>query len=176
MIYSNKEKDKQMKITDELIQTVAEFKQELYSRLDRIRQLEQTRKEVVNYFGRARIIDGVFARFSPGREELKNLSDNDLTIQKVDNGYRIEWMIIDGDSYDTIFLTLPALFITDYEAYYNQVKTEIEDNNKAAEAEYAVWEKNNSEILDKEKETELEKDKGEYLRLKKKLQEAGVEI
>ena len=110
------------------------------------------------------------------REELKNLSDNDLTIQKVDNGYRIEWMIIDGDCYDTIFMTLPALFITDYEAYYNQVKAEIEDNNKAAEAEYAVWEKNNTEILDKEKETELEKDKGEYLRLKKKLQEAGVEI
>ena len=113
-----------MQITDELIQTVADFKQELYNRLDKIRQLEQTRKEVVNYFGRARIMDGVFARFSPGREELKNLSDNDLTIQKVDNGYRIEWMIIDGDSYDTIFMTLPALFITDYEAYYNQVKTE----------------------------------------------------
>lgn len=55
MIYSNKEKDKQCKITDQLIQTVAEFKQELYNRLDRIRQLEQTRKEVVNYFGRARI-------------------------------------------------------------------------------------------------------------------------
>lgn len=165
-----------MQITDELIQTIADFKQELYNRLDKIRQLEQTRKEVVNYFGRARIMDGVFARFSPGREELKNLSDNDLTIQKVDNGYRIEWMIIDGDSYDTIYLTLPALFITDYEAYYNQVKTEIEDNNKAAEAEYSVWEKNNTEILDKEKETELEKDKGEYLRLKKKLQEAGVEI
>ena len=31
-------------------------------------------------------------------------------------------------------------------------------------------------ILNKEKEVELEKDKGEYLRLKKKLQEAGVEI
>lgn len=44
-----------MQITDQLIQTVAEFKQELYNRLDRIRQLEQTRKEVVNYFGRARI-------------------------------------------------------------------------------------------------------------------------
>lgn len=43
-----------MQITDELIQTVAEFKQELYNRLDKIRQLEQTRKEVVNYFGRAR--------------------------------------------------------------------------------------------------------------------------
>lgn len=56
-----------MKITDELIQTVADFKQELYNRLDKIRQLEQTRKEVVNYFGRARIMDGVFARFSPGR-------------------------------------------------------------------------------------------------------------
>ena len=165
-----------MQITDQLIQTVAEFKQELYTRLDKIRQLEQTRKEVINYFGRARIMDGVFARFSPGREELKNLSDNDLTIMKVDNGYRVEWMIIDGDSYDTIFLTLPELFITDYEAYYNQVKTEIEDNNKTAEAEYAVWEKNNSEILDKERETELEKDKGEYLRLKKKLQEAGMEI
>lgn len=147
-----------MQITDELIQTVADFKQELYNRLDKIRQLEQTRKEVVNYFGRARIMDGVFARFSPGREELKNLSDNDLTIQKVDNGYRIEWMIIDGDSYDTIFMTLPALFITDFERYYNQVKTEIEDNNKAAEAEYRVWEKNNSEILDKEKETELDRD------------------
>lgn len=166
-----------MQITDQLIQTVTEFKQELYNRLDRIRQLEQTRKEVVNYFGRARIMDGVFARFSPGREELKNLSDNDLTIQKVDNGYRVEWMIIiDGDSYDTIFLTLPALFITDYKAYYNQVKTEIEDNNKAAEAEYRVWEKNNTEILDKEKETELEKDKGEYLRLKKKLEEAGIKL
>ena len=165
-----------MKLTDELIQTVAEFKQELYSRLDRIRQLEQTRKEVVNYFGRARIMDGVFARFSPGREELKNLSDNDLTIQKVDNGYRIEWMIIDGDSYDTIFMTLPALFIIDFERYYNQVKTEIEEQNKAAEAEYVVWEKNNTEILDKEKEVELEKDKGEYLRLKKKLEEAGVKL
>ena len=165
-----------MQITDQLIQTVAEFKQELYNRLDKIRQLEQTRKEVINYFGRARIMDGVFARFSPGREELKNLSDNDLTIQKVDNGYRIEWMIIDGDNYDTIFMTLPTLFITDYEAYYNQVKAEIEDNNKAAEAEYAVWEKNNSEILNKEKETELEKDKGEYLRLKKKLEEAGVKL
>ena len=165
-----------MQITDQLIQTVAEFKQELYNRLDRIRQLEQTRKEVVNYFGRARIMDGVFARFSPGREELKNLSDNDLTIMKVDNGYRIEWMIIDGDSYDTIFMTLPTLFITDYETYYNQVKTEIEENNKAAEAEYAAWEKNNTEILDKEKETELEKDKGEYLRLKKKLEEAGVKL
>lgn len=176
MIYSNKEKDKQCKITDQLIQTVADFKQELYNRLDKIRQLEQTRKEVVNYFGRARIMDGVFARFSPGREELKNLSDNDLTIQKVDNGYRVEWMIIDGDSYDTIFMTLPAIFITDYEAYYNQVKTEIEENNKAAEAEYAVWEKNNTGILDKEKETELEKDKGEYLRLKKKLEEAGVKL
>ena len=56
------------------------------------------------------------------------------------------------------------------------MKTEIEDNNKAAEAEYRVWEKNNSEILDKEKETELEKDKGEYLRLKKKLEEAGVKL
>lgn len=166
-----------MQITDQLIQTVTEFKQELYNRLDRIRQLEQTRKEVVNYFGRARIMDGVFARFSPGREELKNLSDNDLTIQKVDNGYRVEWMIIiDGDSYDTIFMTLPALFITDFERYYNQVKTEIEENNKAAEAEYAVWEKNNTEILDKEKEVELEKDKGEYLRLKKKLEEAGVKL
>lgn len=88
----------------------------------------------------------------------------------------VQWMIIDGDSYDTIFMTLPALFITDFERYYNQVKTEIEDNNKAAEAEYRVWEKNNSEILDKEKETELEKDKGEYLRLKKKLEEAGVKL
>lgn len=165
-----------MQITDQLIQTVADFKQELYNRLDKIRQLEQTRKEVVNYFGRARIMDGVFARFSPGREELKNLSDNDLTIMKVDNHYRVEWMIIDGDNYDTIFLTLPALFINDYEAYYNQVKAEIEENNRAAEAEYRVWEKNNAEILNKEKETELEKDKGEYLRLKKKLQEAGVEI
>lgn len=165
-----------MQITDELIQAVAEFKQELYTRLDKIRQLEQTRKEVVNYFGRARIMDGVFARFSPGREELKNLTDNDLTIQKVDNGYRLEWMIIDGDSYDTIFMTLPALFITDYEAYYKQVEAEIKEQNKAAEAEYAVWEKNNTEILNKEKETELEKDKGEYLRLKKKLQEAGVEL
>ena len=155
-----------MQITDQLIQTVADFKQELYKRLDKIRQLEQTRKEVVDYFGRARIMDGVFARFSPGREELKNLSDNDLTIRKVDNGYRI----------DTIFLTLPALFITDFEAYYNQIKTEIEKNNKAAEAEYAVWEKNNSEIIDKERKIELEKDKGEYLRLKKKLQEAGVEL
>lgn len=105
-----------MQITDQLIQTVLDFKQELYNRLDKLRQLEQTRKEVVNYFGRARIMDGVFARFSPGREELKNLSDNDLTIQKVDNGYRVEWMIIDGDSYDTIFMTLPALFITDYKA------------------------------------------------------------
>lgn len=165
-----------MQITDELIQTVADFKQELYNRLNKIRQLEQTRKEVVNYFGRARIMDGVFARFSPGREELKNLSDNNLTIMKVDNGYRIEWMIIDGDSYDTIFMTLPALFITDFEAYYKQVETEIEEQNKTAEAEYVVWEKNNTEILDKEKEVELEKDKGEYLRLKKKLQEAGVEI
>lgn len=165
-----------MKITDELIQTVAEFKQELYTRLDKIRQLEQTRKEVVNYFGRARIMDGVFARFSPGREKLKNLSDNDLTIQKVDNGYRVEWMIIDSDSYDTIFLTLPTLFITNFEVYYNLVKTEIEENNEAAEAEYAVWEKNNSEILDKERETELEKDKGEYLRLKKKLEEAGIKL
>ena len=165
-----------MQITDQLIQTVADFKQELYNRLDKIRQLEQTRKEVVNYFCRARILDGVFARFSPGREELKNLSDNDLTIRKVDNGYKIEWMIIDGDNYNTIYLTLPALFITDFETYYNQIKTEIEENNKAAEAAYAAWEKNNSEILNKEKETELEKDKGEYLRLKKKLQEAGVEI
>ena len=109
-------------------------------------------------------------------KSLKNLSDNDLTIQKVDNGYRIEWMIIDGDSYDTIFMTLPALFITNFEVYYNLVKTEIEENNEAAEAEYAVWKKNNSEILDKEKETELEKDKGEYLRLKKKLEEAGVKL
>lgn len=165
-----------MQITDQLIQTVLDFKQELYNRLDKIRQLEQTRKEVVNYFGRARIMDGVFARFSPGREELKNLSDNDLTIQKVDNGYRVEWMIIDGDSYDTIFLILPTLFITDYETYYNQIKAEIKEQNKAAEAEYAAWEKNNSEILDKEKEVELEKDKGEYLRLKKKLEEAGVNI
>ena len=165
-----------MQITDKLIQTVADFKQELYNRLDKIRQLEQTRKEVVDYFGRARIMDGVFARFSPGREELKNLSDNDLTIQKVDNAYRIEWIIIDGDNYDTIFLTLPELFVTDFESYYNQIKTEIEENNKAAEAEYRVWEKNNSKILDKEREVELEKDKGEYLRLKKKLQEAGVEI
>lgn len=165
-----------MQITDQLIQTVAEFKQELYNRLDKIRQLEQTRKEVVNYFGRARIMDGVFARFSPGREELKNLSDNDLTIMKVDNEYRVEWMIIDGDSYDTIYLTLPELFVTDFEAYYNQIKSEIEEQNKTAEAEYAVWEKNNTEILDKEKETELEKDKGEYLRLKKKLEEAGVKL
>ena len=165
-----------MKITDQLIQTVAEFKQELYSRLDKIRQLEQTRKEVINYFGRARIMDGVFARFSPGREELKNLSDNDLTIMKVDNEYRVEWMIIDGDSYDTIYLTLPELFVTDFEAYYNQIKSEIEEQNKTAEAEYAVWEKNNTEILNKEKETELEKDKGEYLRLKKKLEEAGVKL
>ena len=165
-----------MQITDELIQTVAEFKQELYTRLDRIRQLEQTRKEVVNYFGRARIMDGVFARFSPGREELKNLSDNDLTIQKVDSGYRIQWMIIDCDSYDTIFLTLPELFVKDFEAYYKQVEAEIKEQNKTAEAEYAVWEKNNSEILDKEKEDELEKAKGEYLRLKKKLEEAGVKL
>lgn len=165
-----------MQITDQLIQTVAEFKQELYNRLDKIRQLEQTRKEVVDYFGRARIMDGVFARFSHGREELKNLSDNDLTIKKLDNGYRVEWMIINGDSYDTIFLTLPALFITNFETYYNKVKTEIEDNNKAVEAEYAVWEKNNTEILNKEREVELEKDRGEYLRLKKKLQEAGVEL
>ena len=176
MIYSIKRKGQTMKLTDELIQTVLDFKQELYTRLDKIRQLEQTRKEVVNYFGRARIMDGVFARFSPGREELKNLSDNDLTIQKVDNEYRVEWMIIDGDSYDTIFLTLPALFITDFERYYNQVKTEIEENNKAAEAEYAAWEKNNTKILDKEREVELEKDKGEYLRLKKKLEEAGVKL
>lgn len=165
-----------MQITDELIQTVADFKQELYNRLDKIRQLEQTRKEVVDYFGRARIMDGVFARFSPGREELQNLSDNDLTIQKTDSGYKVEWMLIDGDSYDTIFLTLPKIFVTNFESYYNQIKTEIEENNKAAEAEYRVWEKNNSEILDKEREVELEKDKGEYLRLKKKLQEAGVEI
>ena len=165
-----------MQITDELIQTVADFKQEVYNRLDKIRQLEQTRKEVVDYFGRARIMDGVFARFSPDREELKDLSDNDLTIKKVDNGYQLEWMIIDGDNYGTIYLTLPALFITDFEVYYNQVKSEIEDNNRAAEATYAAWEKNNSEILNKEKETELEKDKGEYLRLKKKLQEAGVEL
>lgn len=165
-----------MQITDQLIQTVADFKQELYTRLDKIRQLEQTRKEVVNYFGRARIMDGVFARFSPGREELKNLSDNDLTIMKVDNEYRVEWMIIDGDSYDTIYLTLPELFVTDFEAYYNQIKSEIKEQNKTAEAEYAVWEKNNTEILNKEKETELEKDKGEYLRLKKKLEEAGVEL
>jgi len=143
-----------MQITDQLIQTVADFKQELYNRLDKIRQLEQTRKEVVDYFGRARIMDGVFARFSPDREELKDLSDNDLTIKKVDNGYQLEWMIIDGDNYDTIYLTLPALFITDFEAYYNQVKSEIEENNKAAEAAYAAWEKNNSEILNKEKETE----------------------
>ena len=165
-----------MQITDELIQTVTDFKQELYNRLDKIRQLEQTRKEVVDYFGRARIMDGVFARFSPGREELQNLSDNDLTIQKTDSGYKVEWMLIDGDSYDTIFLTLPKIFVTNFESYYNQIKTEIEENNKAAEAEYRVWEKNNSEILDKEREVELEKDKGEYLRLKKKLQEAGVEL
>lgn len=165
-----------MQITDELIQTVADFKQELYNRLDKIRQLEQTRKEVVDYFGRARIMDGVFARFSPGREELQNLSDNDLTIQKTDSGYKVEWMLIDGDSYDTIFLTLPKIFVTNFESYYNQIKTEIEENNKAAEAAYAAWEKNNTEILDKEKEVELEKDRGEYLRLKKKLQEAGVEL
>ena len=38
------------------------------------------------------------------------------------------------------------------------------------------WEKNNTEVLNKEKETELEKDKGEYLRLKKKLEEAGVKL
>lgn len=76
----------------------------------------------------------------------------------------------------TIFMTLPALFITDYEAYYNQVEAEIKEQNKTAEAEYAAWEKNNSEILDKEKEVELEKDKGEYLRLKKKLEEAGVKL
>ena len=44
---------------------------------------------------------------------------------KVDNGYRVEWMIIDGDSYDTIFMTLPALFITDYEAYYKLLFKEI---------------------------------------------------
>lgn len=37
-----------MQITDELIQTVADFKQELYNRLDKIRQLEQTRKEFLN--------------------------------------------------------------------------------------------------------------------------------
>ena len=105
-----------MQITDELIKTVADFKQEVYNRLDKIRQLEQTRKEVVDYFGRARIMDGVLARFSPGREELKILSDNDLTIKKADNGYRIAWIITNGDSYDTIYLTLPALFITDFEA------------------------------------------------------------
>ena len=165
-----------MQITDELIQTVLDFKQELYNRLDRIRQLEQTRKEVVNYFGRARIMDGVFARFSPGREELKNLERNNLTIRKVDNGYMISWMIEDGDSYDNVFLTLPELFVTDFENYYKQVEAEIKEQNKAAEAEYTVWEKNNTEILDKEKEVELEKDKGEYLRLKKKLEEAGVEL
>ena len=56
------------------------------------------------------------------------------------------------------------------------MKSEIEENNKEAEAAYAAWEKNNSEILDKERKVELEKDRGEYLRLKKKLQEAGVEI
>ena len=87
------------------------------------------------------------------------------------------YIIMKGERFSfTIFMTLPELFITDYEAYYNQVKTEIEDNNKAAEAEYRVWEKNNTEVLDKEKEVELEKDKGEYLRLKKKLEEAGVKL
>ena len=172
-----------MQITDELIQTVAEFKQELYNRLDRIRQLEQTRKEVVNYFGRARIMDGVFARFSPGREELKNLSDNDLTIQKADNDYRIEWMIIDGDSYDTIFMTLPALFITNYEAYYNQVKAEIEDNNEIEKVKFAEYQaKQKLEALEaKQKEIEkmeakLQADKAKIDKLKATLSNSGIEL
>ena len=172
-----------MQITDQLIQTVADFKQELYSRLDKIRQLDQTRKEVVNYFGRARIMDGVFARFSPGREELKNLSDNDLTIKKVDNGYRIEWMIIDGDSYDTIFLTLPALFITNYEAYYNKIKDEIEANNEMEKAKLAEYEagKRLEALEAKQKEIEameakLQADKAKIDKLKAKLSDSGIEL
>ena len=172
-----------MQITDQLIQTVAEFKQELYTRLDKIRQLEQTRKEVVNYFGRARIMDGVFARFSPGREELKNLSDKDLTIQKTDNGYRLEWMIIDGDSYDTIYLTLPELFVTDYEAYYNQVKTEIEANNEIENIKFAEYQaKQKLEALEaKQKEIEkmeakLQADKAKIDELRKNLSNSGIEL
>ena len=172
-----------MQITDELIQTVAEFKQELYNRLDKIRQLEQTRKEVVNYFGRARIMDGVFARFSPGREELKNLSDNDLTIQKVDNGYRIEWMIIDGDSYDTIFLTLPSLFITDFDEYYNKIKDEIEANNEIEKVKFTEYQaKQKLEALEaKQKEIEkmeakLQADKAKIDELRKNLSNSGIEL
>ena len=172
-----------MQITDQLIQTVAEFKQELYNRLDRIRQLEQTRKEVVNYFGRARIMDGVFARFSPGREELKNLSDNDLTIQKVDNEYRVEWMIIDGDSYDTIFMTLPALFITDFERYYNKIKDEIEANNEIEKVKFAEYQaKQKLEALEaKQKEIEkmeakLQADKAKIDELRKNLSNSGIEL
>lgn len=172
-----------MQITDELIQTVAEFKQELYNRLDKIRQLEQTRKEVVNYFGRARIMDGVFARFSPGREELKNLSDNDLTIQKVDNGYRIEWMIIDGNSYDTIFLTLPSLFITDFDEYYNKIKDEIEANNEIEKVKFTEYQaKQKLEALEaKQKEIEkmeakLQADKAKIDELRKNLSNSGIEL
>ena len=172
-----------MQITDKLIQTVADFKQELYNRLDRIRQLEQTRKEVVNYFGRARIMDGVFARFSPGREELKNLSDNDLTIMKVDNGYRVEWMIIDGDSYDTIFMTLPELFITDFEAYYNKIKSEIEANNEIEKVKIAEYQaKQKLEALEaKQKEIEkmeakLQADKAKIDELRKNLSNSGIEL
>lgn len=172
-----------MQITDQLIQIVAEFKQELYNRLDRIRQLEQTRKEVINYFGRARIMDGVFARFSPGREELKNLSDNDLTIQKVDNGYRIEWMIIDGDSYDTIFMTLPALFIKDFDGYYNKIKDEIEANNELEKVKFVEYQaKQKLEALEaKQKEIEkmeakLQADKAKIDKLRKNLSNSGIEL
>lgn len=172
-----------MQITDQLIQTVAEFKQELYTRLDKIRQLEQTRKEVVNYFGRARIMDGVFARFSPGREELKNLSDNDLTIQKVDNNYRIEWMIIDGDSYDTIFMTLPALFINNFDEYYNKIKDEIEANNEIEKVKFAEYQaKQKLEALEaKQKEIEkmeakLQADKAKIDQLRKNLSNSGIEL
>ena len=174
-----------MQITDQLIQTVAEFKQELYSRLDKIRQLEQTRKEVVNYFGRARIMDGVFARFSPGREELKNLSDNDLTIKKLDNGnYQLEWDSYDTfDGFDPEKVVMPAEFIHDFDSYCEKLKDKIEANNEIKKVKFAEYQaKQKLEALEaKQKEIEkmeakLQADKAKIDKLRKNLSNSGIEL
>ena len=118
-------------------------------------------------------------QFSSNPKKLNDRKIRDIWLREKENGTNL---------YPKIINQLPARLWKEtlrdtigninayFEAGFKEIIKRLYRKYGKAEATYAAWEKNNSEILNKEKETELEKDKGEYLRLKKKLQEAGVEL
>ena len=105
------------------------------------------------------------------------------------NGYRIEWMIIDGDSYDTFDgfdpekVVMPAEFIHDFDNYCEKLKEKIEANNEIEKVKFAEYQaKQKLEALEaKQKEIEkmeakLQADKAKIDELRKNLSNSGIEL